>query len=148
VSPSPTPSKPAPRANLVALRMLTTASALLFAGQVMRDPYTLHRDGGDVMMAAPLWHPALAVPDVALLLLLAVLAWRWRSRGVLVLLLAEAMLYVGTTLAYVHVDGVARFVQGFAAHSWAALYLSLVVGRIALALLWALIHDDPPAPAV
>ncbi|MDB4951009.1 MAG: hypothetical protein JWM27_3658 [Gemmatimonadetes bacterium] len=109
----PSAPKPAPRANLVALRMLTTASALLFAGQVMRDPYTLHRDGGDVLLPAPLWHPALAVPDVALLLVLvlAVLAWRWRPRGVLVLLLAEAMLYVGTTLAYVHVDGVARFVR-------------------------------------
>jgi hypothetical protein len=130
-----------PRRRDVARTTLAAASALaalVLARAVLRDPYTMHLHGGDVMLPAPWWHVALAVADCALLAAFAASAWRWSARTTLALLLGETLLNVATTLLYVQVDGMSRFVFGFAQQSLLAAWLGLIALRLGLGLLWTL----------
>jgi hypothetical protein len=123
---------------LAALRIVSVIAAIVFAGGVLRDPYTMHMDGSDFMRPAPWWHVAIAFADWALLAAFAAAPWRWTGRTTLALLLGETLLNVGATLAYVYADGMSRFVFGFASQSFLAGWLALVAGRVLLALAWAL----------
>ena len=128
---------------MTALRVVSSVAAVVLANAVLRDPYTLHLHGGEVMLPAPWWHVALAVADLALLGAFAASAWRWSRRTTLVLLLAETLATLASTLAYVRVDGMARFVYGFAQQSMLGTWLALVALRVVLSLAWAWSQPGP-----
>ncbi|HET6762754.1 MAG TPA: hypothetical protein VFH27_03755 [Longimicrobiaceae bacterium] len=121
---------------LTILRVVSVLVAAWLARAVLRDPYTLHLHGGEVMLPAPWWHGALAAADLVLLAAFAASAWRWSARTTFALLLGESLVHVAATLFYVWVDGMSRFVFGFAQQSFLAPWLALVALRFALALLW------------
>jgi len=132
-----------PRRDLArtVLRVASALAAVWLARAILRDPYTMHLHGGDVMQPAPPWHVALAVADWALLAAFAASSWRWSTRTTLALLLGESLLHVAATLLYVQVDGMSRFVFGFAQQSFLASWLALIALRLAVALLWALLGN-------
>ena len=111
------------------MRAATAVLVIVTALGVLLDPYTWCYNASDAVESAPLWQTLLGLGDVALLGIVAALAWKRSSRA-RSLLGGEILFALCALGILVGRDGTARFLAGYAGEEYLSLYLGGVALRI------------------
>jgi hypothetical protein len=95
--------------------ILLPIGVALVALSVLTDPYTFHLSGSDAFVPAPLWQSGLALINIGLLIIGAVLLLREMRRVAFFVLAVEFACAATLNAVLIHRHGFDRFVWGFGA---------------------------------
>ena len=104
----------------------------LLAVGVLLDPYTLRHTASDYIEPAPWWQMTLGLADAAFLVCVAMLLLRRLPLAAFWVAGAELLYALVLGIVFVARDGVSRFVAGFGAEEYLALYLATIALRLVL----------------
>ena len=129
-------------AHTMTFRILVTLGLVLICVSVLADPYSVHLNGSDGFVAAPVWQVWAARVDIALLLLaLAAVVQGWTLPAASVLV-GELLYALAFNAILIKRDGDERFIWGLGAQPHFADFVvvfglrALIILALCLSLKW------------